>query len=137
MPVVLPMLLLGCAIEDSNVALRAQKRLLRMPEADLETCIGSPDQHSSFGTTDVLTYYMNSSSSITYQLPLIQGPSFSNGGNCRMTVRLDDGVVSRILYSGEKNAIASPSSYCAPLVRTCLATLDALARQKGSSGPQP
>ena len=129
--------LAGCAVQDSHIAIRAQTLLLRMPEVDLETCLGVPDQHMTFGQTDILTYYTSSSSSTNYQLPLIQGPSFSNGGNCHMTVRLDGGTVTRILYSGEKNALASPSSYCAPIVRTCLATLDALARQKGSSGPQP
>ncbi len=133
----LVLLLTGCAIEDSHLAQRAQTRFLRMPEVDLESCLGAPDQHTTFGSTDVLTYYTTSSSSITYQLPLIQGPSFSNGGNCHMTVRLDNGTVTRVLYSGEKNAVASPDAYCAPIVRTCLATLDALARQKGSSSAQP
>ncbi len=129
--------LAGCAVQDSHIAERAQTRLLEMPEADLESCLGVPDQHQSFGRVDVLTYYTNSSSSISYQLPLIQGPSLSNGGNCHMTVRIDSGIVTRILYSGEKNALGAPDSYCAPIVRTCLATLDAIAKQKGSSSPQP
>ena len=51
-----------------------------------------------------------------------------------MTVRFDDGRATRILYSGEKNALGSPSSYCAAIVRTCLATLNAIASQKGSGG---
>ena len=123
--------LAGCALEDSRVADRASKRLLGMSEVDLETCVGSPDQHSSFGNTDVITYEFTSSSSTSYQLPIIQGPSFSNGGNCRMTVRFDGQTATRVSYSGEKNATASPNSYCAPIVRTCLQTLDALAREKG------
>ena len=127
----------GCAVNDSKIAGRAQTRLINMPEVDLETCLGVPDQHASFGTTDVLTYYTASSSSTNYQLPLIQGPSWSNGGNCHMTVRVDNGFVTRILYSGEKNSLGAPSSYCAPIMRTCMATLDAIARQKGSGGPQP
>ncbi len=108
-----------------------------MNEVDLYTCLGAPDQHQTFGNTDILTYETSSSSSVSYQLPLIQGPSFSNGGNCHMTVRLDGQTVTRILYSGEKNATGAPDAYCAPIVRTCLETLSALGRERGSSGPQP
>ncbi len=130
-------LIASCAVQDSRIADRAQTRLIGMREVDLETCLGVPDQHQSFGATDVLTYYTSSSSSVSYQLPLIQGPSASNGGNCHMTVRVDGGTVTRILYSGEKNSLGAPDSYCAPIVRTCLATLDRIARERGSSSPQP
>ena len=121
----------ACAVQDGLLADRARTRLLGMGEADLESCVGSPDQHSSFGATDVITYEFTSSSSTSWQLPIIQGPSFSNGGSCRMTVRFDDGVADRIMYSGEKNGTAAPNAYCAPIVRSCLATLDELAREKG------
>jgi hypothetical protein len=106
-----------------------------MPEADLEACLGVPDQHATFGTTDILTYYTSSSSSINYQLPLIQGPSFSNGGNCHMTLRLVDGVVTNIVYSGEENAIGAPDAYCAPIVRSCLEALDTAAAKTGCVMP--
>lgn len=132
--VIAAVLLSGCAVHDSFVAEDAQKRLIGMPEVDLETCLGVPDQHQTFGSTDILTYYTTSSSSIGFSLPIVQGPSLSNGGNCHMTIRFDGGLATRILYSGEKNALGSPSSYCAPIVRTCLATLDGVARQKGSGG---
>ncbi len=128
----LTILLSACAIHDSRIARSAQTRLIGIGEADLETCLGSPDQHSSFGTTDILTYEFNSSANTSWSLPIVQGPSFSNGGNCRMTIRLDNQVSDRILYSGEKNGTAAPSSYCAPIVRTCLETLDQLRAEKGS-----
>lgn len=112
-----------------------------MKEVDLETCLGVPDQHQSFGATDILTYYTSSSSSISYSFPIVQGPSLNNGGNCHMTVRLDGGVVTRILYSGEKNALAAPDAYCAPILRTCLETLDDIKAEHGriapAAGPAP
>ena len=122
----------GCAVADSHVAESAQKRLIGMDEVDVYTCLGVPDQHQTFGETDILTYYTSSSSSVSYQLPLVQGPSFSNGGNCHMTIRLDRQNVTRILYSGEKNATGAPDAFCAPIVRACMETLNALAREKGS-----
>ena len=121
----LGLLLGGCAVEDSHIAHDAQTRLMGMAEVDLESCLGAPDQHSTFGPTDVLTYYATSSSSDTWSIPLIGGFSFSNGGYCHVTFQVTDGKVTQILYSGEKNATLAPDAYCAPILRTCLAHLRA------------
>lgn len=112
--------LTGCAIHDSRIAHRAQSELIGMSEVDLQSCLGSPDEHSSFGSTDVLTYYATSSSSISYTIPVVGGLGMSNGGYCHATVRVDNGHVTRLLYSGEKNATLAPDAYCAPIMRTCL-----------------
>ena len=133
LPTLLP-LLGACAIQDSGIAEHAQKRLIGLSEVDLESCLGVPDQHASFGGTDVLTYYATSSSSTSYAVPVVGGLAFSNGGYCHATFRVDDGHVSRLLYSGEKNATLAPSSYCAPIVRTCLAWLDQHPVQVGAAG---
>ncbi len=133
LPILLPMLG-ACAIHDSDIAEHAQKRLIGLSEVDLESCLGVPDEHASFGSTDVLTYYATSSSSTSYAVPVVGGLAFSNGGYCHATFRVDDGHVSRLLYSGEKNATLAPSSYCAPIVRTCLAWLDHHPMQAGAAG---
>ncbi len=133
--VAVPLLLPACAVHDSRVAEHARHRLLGISEVEAETCLGVPDQHATFGTTDVLTYYTASSSNVSYQIPLIEGPSLSNGGNCHMTIRFDRGTATRILYSGEKNALGSPSAFCAPIVRTCMGELDRLAAEHGSVEP--
>ncbi len=127
-------LLCACAVEDSELAGRARKTLIGLSEVDLESCLGVPDQHASFGRTDVLTYYATSSSSTSYALPIIGGLGFSNGGYCHATFRVDDGRVSRLLYSGEKNATLAPDAYCAPILRTCLAWLDQHPVQVGAAG---
>lgn len=115
-----PSLLTACAAQDSRIAHDAQTRLLGMAEVDLESCLGVPDQHNSFGTTDVLTYYTTSTSSDSYALPVIGGISFTNGGYCHATFQLKNDHVTQILYSGEKNATGAPDAYCAPILRTCL-----------------
>lgn len=115
----------GCAVKDGWIADRARRDLVGLSEVDLQGCLGAPDQHSSFGGTDVLTYYATSSSSLSYSVPIVGGLGFSNGGYCHMTVRVDAGRVTRVLYSGEKNATLAPNAYCAPIVRTCLAELAA------------
>lgn len=110
----------GCAIEDSHISHVAQTRLVGLSEVDLEACLGVPDQHATFGTTDIVTYYATSSSSTSYSLPIVGGIGLSNGGYCHATFRLDQGRVTQLLYSGEKNATMAPDSYCAPIFRTCM-----------------
>ena len=118
-----PLLLTGCAVKDSHIAHAAQTTLVGMSEVNLESCLGVPDQHSKFGSTDILTYYATSTSSDSYSLPVVGGISFSNGAYCHATFDLRNGYVTQILYSGEKNATGAPDAYCAPIVRTCLAHL--------------
>ena len=94
-----------------------------MAEVDLESCLGVPDQHNTFGKTDVLTYYATSTSAENFAVPVIGGLSFSNGGYCHATFQLKDGHVTQLLYSGEKNATLAPDAYCAPILRTCITHL--------------
>jgi hypothetical protein len=128
-----PPLLGSCALEDSHIAHEARTRLMGMAEVDLESCLGVPDQHSTFGTTDVLTYYATSTSSDTWSVPVIGGFSFSNGAYCHATFQLRGGRVTQILYSGEKNATLAPDAYCAPIMRTCIAHL----RETSAVGAAP
>ena len=108
-----------------------------MAEVDLESCLGVPDQHSTFGTTEVLTYYATSTSADSWSLPLIGGFAISNGAYCHATFQLKDGRVTQILYSGEKNATLAPDAYCAPIVRTCLAHLQQTPPTAPSAAPPP
>jgi hypothetical protein len=117
-------LLTSCAVNDSRIAHEAQTRLMGLTEVDLESCLGAPDQRQSFGKTDVLTYYATSTSSTSFSLPVVGGIGFSNGAYCHATFRVDDGRVTRVLYSGEKNATGAPDAYCAPISRTCLQYMD-------------
>ncbi len=128
----IPLLVAACSVADSRTAHYARSRLMGLSEADLEACLGVPDQHATFGNADVLTYYTNSSSSMNYSIPVIGGIGFSNGGNCHAT----NGHVTQILYSGEKNAVAAPDAYCAPILRTCLEHLDE-APSAASASPAP
>jgi hypothetical protein len=137
-----PLLLAACAVNDSRIADQARTRLMGLSEVDLESCLGAPDQRGSFGSTDILTYYTTSSSSISYAIPVVGGIGLTNGGNCHATFQVRDGRVAQLLYSGEKNATLAPDAYCAPIVRTCLEHLDRLARAaarptSGGRAPAP
>ncbi|MCQ8279721.1 hypothetical protein NFI95_14850 [Acetobacteraceae bacterium KSS8] len=115
----------ACSVNDSRIADNAKARLMGLSEVELESCLGVPDQHATFGSTDVLTYYATSSSSMSYSIPVVGGLGFSNGGYCHATFRVDNGRVMRVIYSGEKNATLAPDAYCTPILRSCMTYLSA------------
>ena len=132
-----PFLLTACAVNDSHIAHDARSQLMGMATVDLESCLGVPDQHATFGTTEILTYYATSTSSDSYSIPLIGGFGFSNGAYCHATFQVRDGRVTQILYSGEKNATLAPDAYCAPIVRTCLEHLRSTATPAPAAEVKP
>jgi hypothetical protein len=72
-PLVMPLvicLLAGCSLEDSRTARTAQDTLVGWSELDLEACLGAPDQHSTLGDTDILTYFSTSTSNKGISLAL-------------------------------------------------------------------
>jgi hypothetical protein len=112
----------GCSVHDSHVSREAQSVLLGMSELDLQTCLGAPDQRSTIGSSKVLTYSSSSTRNggLSLTLPLVGGFSFSGSGYCHVNVRLDNGRVSKVRFSGETDALAAPDAYCAPIVRSCV-----------------
>jgi hypothetical protein len=119
---VLACMLVGCAFIDARTAHTAQQRLIGWSELDLEKCLGAPDQHCTFGDTDILTYFGNSTSNtgISLGLPFIAGMTIGGGGYCHAIFTVREGRVAEVRYSGETNAALAPDAYCAPIVRGCV-----------------
>jgi len=115
--------LAGCSVEDSRTAERARSSLLGTTTADLQSCLGAPDNHSEFGDVAVLTYKGSSTnnSGVNITLPVIGGGfNVSGGGYCNATFKIVDGRVAAIHYNGETDAPMAPDAYCAPIVRNCV-----------------
>jgi hypothetical protein len=116
----------ACSVEDARTAAAARKTLLGMTELELEACLGVPDQHRSFGNTDILTWYAISTSSNGLSLPLpvpmVGGVSLTGGGGgyCHATAKLVGGRVAEVRYTGETDAPLAHDAYCAPIVRSCV-----------------
>jgi hypothetical protein len=114
--------LAGCAFADSLTAQKAQRSLVGLSELDLEACLGAPDQHSTFGSTDILTYVASSTSSnsVSLGLPIVGDINVAGGGYCHATFRAVNGHIVEVRYTGEKDATLAPNAYCAPIVRSCV-----------------
>jgi hypothetical protein len=122
--IILTCMLAGCAFADARIAQNARKKLVGWSEVDLESCLGAPDQRSTFGDTDILTYYGNSTTNagVSLGLPFLGGFGITGGGGgyCHATFTVKEGRVAGVQYSGETNATLAPDAYCAPIVRGCL-----------------
>jgi hypothetical protein len=70
-------------------------------------------------SADILTYIGNSTSNkaISLGLPLLGGVTLAGGGYCHAIVRVKDGHVAEVRYSGETNATLARDAYCAPIER--------------------
>lgn len=119
---VLTSMVAGCAFHDAWSAHVAQQKLIGWSELELEACLGVPDQHSTFGDTDILTYFGNSTSNkgISLGLPFIAGMTIGGGGYCHAIFRVREGRVAEVRYTGETDAMLAPDAYCAPIVRGCV-----------------
>ena len=120
--IVVTCMLASCAFNDARTAQTAQQRLVGWSELDLEKCLGAPDQHSTFGDTDILTYIGNSTSSksISLGMPFITGMTIGGGGYCHAIFSVREGRVAEVRYTGETDATLAPDAYCAPIVRGCV-----------------
>jgi hypothetical protein len=119
---VLTCMLASCAFEDARDAHAAQQRLIGWSEPDLEACLGAPDHQSTFGDTDILTYFGNSTSNKVFSLgmPFFGGLTISGGGYCHAIFRVKEGRLEEVRYTGETDATLAPDAYCAPIVRGCV-----------------
>lgn len=107
----------ACGTADAIVARKARVDLVGATKLDLETCLGLPDQHSSEGKTEILTYNANSPHGESLGIGSI-GVSYS--GYCHATFRLDNGRVTKVRYSGQTDVFGARDGVCAPIVRACL-----------------
>lgn len=119
---VLACMLVGCAFADMRDAHAAQQKLVGWSELDLESCLGAPDHQSTFGDTEILTYFGNSTSNKVFSLgmPFFGGLTISGGGYCHAIFRVREGRVAELRYTGETDATLAPDAYCAPIVRGCV-----------------
>jgi hypothetical protein len=96
--------------------------MVGLSEADLESCVGAPDQRTTVDGSDVLTYYNSSSSSggVNLTLPIVGGVSFSGGGYCHTTFKVTDGRVAQVHYTGDNDETLGTHGVCAPIIRGCV-----------------
>ena len=99
--------LAGCVYQRAEEATQAKTALVGMTRAKIETCMGTPFNAETDGSTTTLTY--NS----------IRKPEEKLF--CKVSIEIQKGRVSRVDYSGWTGGLFSEDEQCAPMVEKCLA----------------
>jgi hypothetical protein len=114
----------GCAM-DNDVALKGRHLILGMDAESLQTCAGIPTRTKQLGPrTELYSYeikYENTGGA-QVTLPIIGG-GFKIGGSgsyCHALVRVVDGKVAGVNYTGDNDELIGREGACAPIFRGCL-----------------
>ena len=134
----------GCAIQRAVVAHSAQEKMVGLSREQILACMGPPGQKMAEGATEVWSYnsgndhvtaigtgYAQTNGSINGQRT---GSSYSGTGSstttslstatasrrfCNVNVVINEGVVSRVNYSGPTGGVLTGGEQCAFAVENC------------------
>jgi hypothetical protein len=133
------MLLASACASDNDVALKGRTFILGMDSGTLQTCAGIPTRTAQLGPrTELYSYeikYENTNGAqVTF--PLIGG-GFRLGGSgsyCHALVRMVDGKVAGVNYTGDNDEFIGKEGVCAPIFRGCLRAYDQSRRARTAGG---
>lgn len=123
-----PMVMLavsGCVTAGHDVAEQGRRVMLGMDATTVQSCAGIPsrikkvDEH-----TEIFSYEITNQSrgGLELTIPVIGGGAKvgASGAYCHAILRVVDGRVADINYTGDNDDVAGREGVCAPLVRGCL-----------------
>ena len=97
----------GCVFQRAEEASQTKIALVGVPRANIEKCMGKPFDAETDGVTVTLTY--NSNHKPDEKL------------FCKVDIEIQEGLVSRVSYSGWTGGLLSQDEQCAPVIEKCLA----------------
>ena len=130
---VLALLLAGACATHHEVAEKGRQSIIGMDADSLQSCAGIPTRTKQLDKRTALYSYeikYEKTGGAQINLPLIGG-GFSVGGGgsyCHAIVRVVDGRVAAVNYTGDADDITGRDAVCAPIVRGCLRLLENAAR---------
>ena len=117
--------------EDSTVA-SARTEMVGLSETELRMCAGFPDATSDRGVEGQIWSFRRSTqggntslvlpATTLGVLPAVGGGiSIAPSGNCNTQVRLVEGKVAEVEFSGDNNRPGGQNALCATMVDSCVA----------------
>lgn len=119
------MLMVGACASDNDVAKKGRAYVLGMDARTLQTCAGIPTRTTELDPQTALYSYeikYENTGGAQITLPLIGG-GFKFGGSgsyCHAVVRVVDGKVAGVNYTGDNDEFIGREGVCAPIFRGCL-----------------
>jgi hypothetical protein len=127
-PLVLALVLSGCAVEQREVAERARSVLIGMRDTDIRMCAGHPTNEDKIAGGEIWMYEHGATTpggvSVAPVLPVspFGGASIGPAGNgyCRVQLRMQNGRVAEVSYAGATSEFGERDAACAPIVSNCI-----------------
>jgi hypothetical protein len=119
------LLVISACSPDHYVAEKGRESILGMDADTLKSCAGIPTRTEHLNSRTALYSYENKyerTGGATVTLPIIGG-GFSLGGSgsyCHAIVRIVDGRVAAVNYTGDNDDMIGKEGICAPIFRGCL-----------------
>ncbi|GBR35988.1 hypothetical protein [Acetobacter peroxydans] len=133
----------ACGYNDSRRAHKGQLAVIGMTSEDLQACAGIPDKTAQlddhvqiFQYTRTINVPSTNDSTLFPLQTVVNLTQTSMGGagkTCIASIRLVDGRVTDMHYSGDNDRMIGSDGVCATLVKGCLTTPPASARSVSSN----
>jgi hypothetical protein len=122
----LVLLLVGaCATAGHDVAEKGREVVLGMSAESFQTCAGIPTRTKQLDSrTEIFSYEIKNENTggVEISAPIVGG-GFKlgrSGTYCHAIVRVVDGKVAEVHYTGDNDDVVGKEGVCAPIVRGCL-----------------
>jgi hypothetical protein len=114
----------GCA-SGHNVATDGRRAVIGLDADSFQACAGIPSRTKRLDPrTELLSYELKNENvgGMEFSVPLVGGgfKIAGSGSYCHAIVRVVDGKVAEINYTGDNDDFVGKEGVCAPIVRGCL-----------------
>ncbi|MGD9885828.1 hypothetical protein [Reyranella sp.] len=139
-PVLLVVLLVGaCGIPGHQVAKEGRRTIVGMNADAVQSCAGIPTRTKRLDRrTEIFSYERTNENigGIQVNIPIIGGgfKVSGTGSYCHAIMRVVDGKVAELNYTGDNDDQAGRESVCAPIVRGCVRAHDNDPESKTAQG---
>lgn len=125
------LMLASCASQHAG---EARDALIGQPFDIAMQCLGKPSDTAQLPGGGMIAQWAWSAPSSSASLPLedlailpisalssMTGSlSMSTSGDCKMMATIKEGLIVRIVYSGDSGSVSGENAFCAPMMRGCL-----------------
>jgi hypothetical protein len=124
-PVAFVVLLLTACASGHNVATEGRRAVVGMDADTFQACAGIPSRTKRLDErTELLSYELKNENTggVEVSVPIVGGgfKIGSSGSYCHAIVRVVDGKVAELNYTGDNDDVVGKEGVCAPIVRGCL-----------------
>jgi hypothetical protein len=115
----------GCAFAGHQVAEEGRRTIVGMDAEAVQSCAGIPTRSKRLDDrTEIFSYELKNENTggLQVSVPVIGGgfKVGTSGSYCHAVMRVKDGKVAELEYTGDNDDPAGREGVCAPLVRGCV-----------------